>query len=221
MFKTLFTIVASVLASLIVTSTFLPPPTPSPMNWDAMMDGVVVIKHDGSTGSGFFLPDGRILTANHVVEDTEEVEVTMHNGTKFTGLVAKRDTKDDLAIVVTGKALVVPDHPVYLPRGIPICQNAPVYGEEVFALGAPLDFEWSISRGIVSNPSQDTRKETFDNPMLQVDALILPGNSGGPIVSDSGCAYGTSEAGVASPWTPQVLMFAVRWQEVKAFVEGI
>ena len=135
---------------------------------------VVVISVAGSLGSGFYVSPRHILTNNHVVEDSKYVQLKDRLDREFSGEVVARDIGRDLALIkvsVAGK-------PVTLSTDIP----RP--GTIVEAIGHPKGLEFTISRGIVS------AIRTLPSPygsgnsaitVIQTDAAISPGNSGGPL----------------------------------------
>ncbi|MDE3022871.1 MAG: serine protease [Pseudomonadota bacterium] len=215
MYKLFGTFIAAILVSAGLSNCMIQYSQPKSIDWNYRMASVVRIFSPDGSGSGWVLPDGRIVTADHVVKGNEQVKVELFNGQTFIADVAKESDAADLAVIVPH------DKTTKLPAGLPVCGHAPKYADQVWVLGEPLEFPWSISHGIVSNPNQKGQHELLGTDMLQIDAAILPGNSGGPVLEESGCAVGVADEGVSSQVTPQVLVFAVTWQKLQAFLYGV
>jgi serine protease Do len=149
------------------------------------MDAVLTVhtadKADGFLGSAFLWGnDGAVAVTNaHVVGDAEEVRLTDQHGKEEVGLVIARDTARDVAVisVAPGRAGLVP------------VMEAPPLGTEVFALGAPLGIEFTLTEGLVSAKARQI-EDAVPIRMLQHDAAINPGSSGGPLVDASGGLLG-------------------------------
>src|SRR6266545_1629998 len=130
------------------------------------------------SGSGFFITDqGYILTNNHVVEGTKEVNIILSDGTEEKAAIVGTDIYSDIAVLKTdGKA------PAVAQLG-----NSDVLkpGESVIAIGSPLgDFKNTVTVGVVSatGRSIDTGNGYQVENLIQTDAAINHGNSGGPLV---------------------------------------
>ena len=150
-------------------------------------------------GSGFiYTADGSILTAAHVVEGASQITVTLADGRIFQGAVAASDANLDVAVVKI-KATGLPTIPLGTSGGLQI-------GQTVIAIGDPLgEFPGSVTVGIVSalNRSVTVADELTRQPrdltgMVQTDAAINQGNSGGPLIDASGAAIGIVSAGSGS-----------------------
>lgn len=159
---------------------------------------VVVVAQDNqgntiSQGSGFAYKPGLIVTNLHVVKRASAAFVRVA-GTevnyKITKVVAL-DARHDLCILRINEKVLPPIATSYV--------NKPSIGDEVFAFGNPRGLEGSVSKGIVSSIRADLG-------LLQIDAAISPGSSGGPVVNDRGELIGIS---VSSLVTGQNLNFAV------------
>jgi len=144
-----------------------------------------------SHGSGFFITDdGYLLTNDHVVRDRRNVTITLAGGIEVTGEVVRTDPVRDIALVKV---------PIARVAALPIRAEAATVGEEVFAIGTPLDrsLSQSVTRGMVSarrlNPIAGG--EAF-LPMIQSDVVIQGGNSGGPLVDASGNVVAVCVSGV-------------------------
>src|SRR5215216_993926 len=138
------------------------------------------------SGTGFFITDqGYILTNNHVVEGTKEVNIVLSDGTEQTATIVGTDPYSDIAVLKTdGKV------PAVASLG-----NSDVLdpGESVIAIGSPLgDFKNTVTVGVVSATGRSIDSGngyTIEN-LIQTDAAINHGNSGGPLVDLAGNVIG-------------------------------
>ncbi|WP_458207660.1 S1C family serine protease [Haladaptatus sp. NG-SE-30] len=141
-------------------------------------------------GSGFVYDhEGHIITNQHVVGDTEEVELRFSEGDWRIGSVVGRDIDTDLAVVQ------VADVPEYA-KPLPVATDAPKPGQRVAALGNPMGLDGTITTGVVSgtNRSLPTGNGYVIPDTVQTDAAINPGNSGGPLVTLDGEVVGVNRA---------------------------
>jgi putative serine protease PepD len=154
---------------------------------------VVTVMVDGaqssSLGSGVVLSsDGLILTNNHVIAETGTVSVRLSSGRTVPAKVVATDTTRDLALVqATGLTGLTP-----VTFGT---NDSVAVGDTVLAFGAPLGLENTVTSGIVSalDRSVDTGTEKLTG-LLQTDAAINEGNSGGALVDTSGHVVGINVA---------------------------
>jgi len=145
----------------------------------------------GGAGTGFVITsDGFIVTNNHVVEGESEIEVAFTDGSTLSARIVGRDPSVDLALLkVDGSDLA------FIELGD---SDAAQVGDEVLVIGNALALEGglSVTRGIISgtNRTVDTDAGTTLVGMLQTDAAINFGNSGGPLVDASGKVIGVATA---------------------------
>ncbi|MDP3195906.1 S1C family serine protease [Tabrizicola sp.] len=172
------------LAALVVLAlvALLSPASASPL--DAAMDKVFTVRsadaQDRFLGSAFVWTDGTVAVTNaHVVGTADEVRLIDRHGTDLTALVIARDPVRDVAVISL---------PMDAP-GLPLAPTAPHLGDEVFALGAPLGIEFTLTEGRISTLARQT-DIAVPMLMLQHDAAVNPGSSGGPLVDAEGRLLG-------------------------------
>jgi serine protease Do len=140
-------------------------------------------------GSGFVYDGEHVLTNQHVVGASEEVELRFSRGEWRAGSVVGSDAYTDLAVVS------VADLPAYA-GALPIATSTPSPGRRVAAFGNPMGLDGTITTGIVSGTGRSTPTGNgFAIPdTVQTDAPINPGNSGGPLVTLDGEVVGVNRA---------------------------
>lgn len=140
-----------------------------------------------SLGSGIIInKEGYILTNNHVVEQSDEIRVTLANEKEFSAEIVGRDPKTDLALI-----RIETDEPLEpLPLGD--SDNLDV-GDWVVAIGNPFGLGNTVTAGIVSYKSRNIGAGPYDD-FIQTDAAINPGNSGGPLLNTAGEVIGINSA---------------------------
>jgi S1-C subfamily serine protease len=148
-------------------------------------------------GSGFvFDKEGRIITNNHVVQGSKNVDVTFINGSRYVASILGNDPFNDIAVIKIPQNISEQLRPLRLGNS----SNVEV-GDQVIAIGNPYGLAGSMSLGIVSQKGRliSTEGSPFSIPsVIQTDALINPGNSGGPLLNTKEEVIGMNTAGVLS-----------------------
>jgi S1-C subfamily serine protease len=163
-------------------------PTPSPTQSAPGKSAALAGAAGSGVGSGVVVDDaGDIMTALHVVAGASSIQVTFADGTKSAAQIATADDAHDIAVLQAAQ-LPATITPAVLgnPRGVQV-------GSEAFVLGNPFGLTASLSSGVVSGLNR-----SFQLPdggplltgLIQVDAAVNPGNSGGPLVDENGRVVG-------------------------------
>lgn len=154
---------------------------------------IMGIERATGTGSGFvFSSDGLILTNAHVIENSSRLKVSLLDGNEFTGEVIGKDKETDIAIIkVFGSG--------YTPVKLGVSGDLKI-GQLVIAIGNPLGYQHSVSVGVLSGIGRTMRTpggQLIDD-ILQSDAAMNPGNSGGPMINTDGESVGINTAIIPS-----------------------
>jgi S1-C subfamily serine protease len=180
----------------------VPTPTPTiPELYAKLATTVVTVRAelaDGKTslGSGvIFDADADILTALHVVSDASKITVTFADGSTYEAKIFARQPDNDIAGV---RALGHPD-----PMAIATLGNANALnvGDDAIVIGNPFGLSRSLSTGVISGLHRSIQPPGADKPMtelIQFDAAVNPGNSGGPLFNREGDVVGIV-SGLANP----------------------
>lgn len=172
-----------------------------------VMPAVVTIQTNSARGSGFFVSPDTILTNVHVVESASGVTITRNDGTNATAIVQTSAPAFDIAVL---KLSDTRPGQAFISLGTASSARP---GQEVIAIGTPLGFlQNTVSRGIVSG-----LREVGGATLVQTDAAVNPGNSGGPLLDRNGVAIGIIKSGYAGR---DGLAFAVAIDHARTVLDG-
>jgi S1-C subfamily serine protease len=169
------------------------------------------------SGSGFILSgNGIIVTNNHVVNGAQRVIINLQDGRRFNGEMVGQDPATDIAVLQI-KAKDLPTTKFGNSDSLQV-------GQLAVAIGNPYGFQYSVTAGVVSALGRTLRSESgrLIDDVIQTDAALNPGNSGGPLVNSSGEVIGVNTAIISSA---QGICFAVasnlaRYVVGKLMVDG-
>jgi len=141
-------------------------------------------------GSGFLISaDGKILTNSHVVANERQLEVTLADQSKYKATLLSRDEQNDLALLQITPRKKLPWLRLGDSEGLQV-------GQKVLAIGNPFGLDGTLTTGVVSSLGRSIRGETNQllEGLVQTDAAINMGNSGGPLLNSAGDVIGINTA---------------------------
>lgn len=185
-------------------------------------EAVVMVNTPSGTGSGFIIhPDGYMITNAHVIQGERKIKVTLfeQNQSESGARDFRRRVIEDVEIVAVNNHLDLALLRLKRDDGRPF---PTVYiqdvedlaaGQDVFAIGAPLGLERTLSRGVISTTQRSFEGVTY----IQTDTQINPGNSGGPLFNDRGEVIGVTNMGIP---LGEGLNFAIPARYVRDFIRN-
>jgi S1-C subfamily serine protease len=180
--------------------------------YNQLKDSVVLIQTNLGLGSGFVHDtNGHIITNHHVIEDADAIQVTFLDGNITSANVIGTDIYSDLAVIKVDPE-VTALHPVVLGSSSEL-----IVGEPVAAMGNPFGLSDTLTVGIVSSVERtlDAAGGYVIIDVIQIDAAVNPGNSGGPLVNVKGQVVGVNTAIQSETGTFTGIGFAIPSDTVK------
>lgn len=175
--------------SAAASATAKPSPSPTtsltvPDIYQRVAPSVVAVRDGSDLGAGVIVADkGTILTADHVVAGHGSITVTFADGTQAAATVTTADAKTDIALLTPAKLPTI-----VVPAAL---GGGPGIGAPVVAIGNPLGLTDSVSSGVVSGLNRSARTDTGQRSgLIQFDAAVNPGSSGGPLLDERGMVIG-------------------------------
>lgn len=174
-----------------------PPPAFSASVYQAIQPSLVLIqvkapgadgKEEDGLGSGVVIDDrGDILTSLHVVAGATEIQITFADGTRSSAQVTARQPENDIAVVLAAQP---PKQIMPAVLGNPAAMHV---GDEAYVVGNPFGLYSSMSAGVISGFNRSFQPQSSSvklKGLIQIDAAVNPGNSGGPLLNRDGQVIG-------------------------------
>ena len=141
-------------------------------------NSVFVISSGEALGSGFAIGSNTIITNAHVIDDEHNVSVQSYGGEHYSASVYSRDEYLDLALLIVQDSKFTPLELVSL--------DSAKIGDDIYTVGIPNSMAYTLTKGVISSKSRELSGQKY----IQIDAPINEGNSGGPLLNDSGAVLG-------------------------------
>lgn len=191
---------------------------PWPTIYDQLKDSVVLIQTNLGLGSGFVYDmKGHIITNHHVIEGASTIQVSFLDGNVTSASVVGMDIYSDIAVIKVDQQ-VTTLHPVVLGASSDL-----TVGDPVAAMGNPFGLSDTLTAGIVSSLERTlTAAENYVIiDIIQIDAAVNPGNSGGPLVNIKGQVVGVNTALQSETGTFTGIGFAIPSDTVKREIDDL
>ena len=185
------------------------------VEYDFFLDPIL---REGSSGSGSIIDlEGNIVTNYHVIEDAEQLEVTLPDQSKWKASIAGVDPQNDLAVIRI-RAPREKLHPVQFGES-----NRLVVGQKVLAIGNPFQLHNTLTAGIISSLGRTIKSPNGNRfeDIIQTDAGLNPGNSGGPLLNSSGELIGVNTLIFSPSGANAGLGFAIPVSKVKRITNDL
>lgn len=199
-----FRMIPVLLASVLLLFLQAPPVKAIGFNPEELFGSVCEVYSGGSWGSGFAVGENCIISNAHVIEDWEYIEVYTIDGEWYEAEIYAIDRDLDLVVLQIAEGSL-PVMRLADPRNS-------LLGSDVYAIGAPEGYAYSVTKGILSARERDF----YGFPYLQSDVAINGGSSGGPLLNERGEAIGVNT--LSADWA-QGLSFAIPMYQVVDFLE--
>src|SRR5438034_8038175 len=166
-----------------------------------------------SLGSGVIVTnEGHIITNNHVVDQVDEIEVQLSDGRTKKARLVGADSQIDLAVLKI-------DDPGVKPLKLADSDTVQA-GDFVLAIGNPFGFEETVTEGIISSKGRPNRTDAFGD-LLQTDAAVITGNSGGPLINFRGDVIGINTAIISRTGGSQGIGFAIPSNTIRTALDSL
>jgi putative serine protease PepD len=171
----------------------------------------------GGTGTGWLFDERHVVTNQHVVDGADEVTLRLHNGREVNARVLGSDPSTDVAVLELAEGT---DAPAALERG---ASQALEVGDPVVAIGSPFGLEGSMTSGIVSGLGRTiTAPDRFAiDDVIQTDAALNPGNSGGPLLDLNGRVVGMNAQIASNSGSYSGIGYAIPIETVASVVQQL
>jgi S1-C subfamily serine protease len=186
--------------------------------YNQLKDSVVLIQTNLGLGSGFvYDTKGHIITNHHVIENASTIQVTFLDGNITSANIVGMDIYSDLAVIKVDSE-VTTLHPVVLGSSSDL-----IVGEPVAAMGNPFGLSDTLTAGIVSSVERtlEAAERYVIIDIIQIDAAVNPGNSGGPLVNLKGQVVGVNTAIQSETGTFTGIGFAIPSETVKREIDDL
>lgn len=170
---------------------------------EEIYESVFVVYSGSSLGSGFAIGKDCILTNAHVIDNPDKVIVKTYSGEEYAAFVVGIDNAQDIAVLgVEG---------IEFPYLTVADSSSIKTGDDIYAIGAPKSMAYTLTKGVISAQNREIR----GNRYIQIDAAINEGNSGGPLLNDSGQVLGINTLKMSDS---EGIGLAIPMETVKSFL---